>query len=91
MTLGEQLSTATTLAELGVADKGRIELQASIQATSSDLIATGSQPPPNTGRSHDPSHRMGSILCVEVDDDRGQWVWLLNYVLRQPHPFTFRW
>ena len=69
MVLGEQLSASTRLEELGVTDKGRIELQVAVQASSSDLVPTGSQPPPNTGRSH--GHRMGSILCVEVDDDRG--------------------
>ena len=50
-------------------DKGRIVLQVTVQPSTSDLVITGSQPPPNTGRSH--GHRMGSILCVEVDDDRG--------------------
>ena len=69
LTLGEQLSTSTRLEELGVTDMGRIELQVTMQPSTSDLVATGSQPPPNTGRSHE--HRIGSILCVEVDDDRG--------------------
>ena len=69
LTLGEQLSTSTRLEELGVTDKGKIELQVTVQHSTSDLVITGSLPPPNTGRSH--GHMMGSILCVEVDDDRG--------------------
>ena len=74
-----------------MADKGKIELQVTVQSSTSELEATGSQPPPNTGRSRDPSYRMGSILCVEVDDDRGLFVWLLNYLLNQPHLFMLRW
>ena len=67
--IDEQLSTATRLEELGVPDKGRIVLQVTVQSSTSDTVTAGSHPPPNTGRSH--GHRMGSILCVEVDDDRG--------------------
>ena len=68
--LGEQLSTSTRLEELGVTDRGKIELQVTVQTSSStDLVSVGSQPPPNTGRSR--GRRVGSILCVEVDDDKG--------------------
>ena len=54
-----------------MADKGKIELQVTIATTSNEVLPTGSHPPPNTGRSRDPNYRMGSVLCVEVKDDKG--------------------
>ena len=74
--LGELLSATTRLEELGMADKGKLELQVSLEIAN-DLVDTG--PPPNTRShdpgykmgSHDPGYRMGSVLTVEVDSDDG--------------------
>ena len=52
-------------------DKGKLELQVTVQTNNNDLVSAGSRPPPNTSRSHDPSYKRASVLCVEVDDDRG--------------------
>lgn len=55
-----------------MADKRKIELQVTIATTSDEILTTGNQPPPNTaGRSHDLGYGMGSVLCVEVKDDKG--------------------
>jgi len=80
--LGELLSATTRLEELDMADKGKLELQVSLEIGHDPLDMV---PPPNT-RSHDashkmgscdPSYRMGSVITVEVDADNGIWVGLM--------------
>jgi len=79
LSIGELLSATTRLEELGIDDKGKLELQVSMEI-GHDPLNTG--PPPNT-RSHEASYkmgsgyRMGSVITVEIDADDGKWVGLI--------------